>query len=235
MKKYLIGLLAIILCLTVVGCGKEKEEEKEKDEIVVGGWEVVLTDKEVSMSEEELEIFNKAKENYAELKLEPVVLLGSQLVAGTNYMYLAKGYKDDESNKEYKIVVVYNDLQGNASVTSVNDFDLTKYAGQELPKKYAKGVGTWEVRGTGKPGMLEDEELQNSFEAASEKIETLIFNPICTLGKQLVAGTNYAVLTYARGIEDQDTSIYVATLYVDLQGNAEITYLAYLNLADYNK
>ena len=234
MKKYLFGLLAIMICVTLVGCGKEKEKEENTNKMV-GGWEILLTDKEV-ISEEELTTFNKAKEKYGDLKLEPVVLLGEQLVAGKNYMYLAKGYKEDKSDVEYKVVIVYKDLQNNTSITSVKDFDVSKYAGVEMPKKYAEAVGSWEVNGTGKALMLEDEKVQNAFDNATSKLDSMIFNPICVLAKQLVSGTNYAVLTYGKGTnEDTTTSIYVATLYEDLQGNSEITYLAYINLADFNK
>ena len=235
MKKYFIGLLVFVLCITLVGCGK-KENKDETEDNLVGGWKIKLTDKQVGMSEEVLDLFKEAAQDYSDLKLDPVVLLGEQVVAGRNYMYLAKGYKDDSANAKYKVVIIYKDLQNKVSITSVKDFVITDYAGVESPKKYAEAVGAWNVNGTGKALVLEEEKVQTAFEKATAKIDTMVFNPICVLAEQVVSGTNYAVLTYAKGTnEDVDTSIYVATLYEDLQGNAEITYLAYLNLADFNK
>ena len=228
MKKYFIGLLAIVLCITLVGCGKSEEKENKENK-VVGGWEIQLTDKQVSMSDDELEIFNKPAADYKDLKLTPVMLFGEQVVAGKNYMYLAT------ANGEYKVVIVYKDLQNKASITSVKDFVVSDYAGVEMPKKYAEAVGAWTVNGTGKALVLDEEKVQTAFEKATAKVDTMTFNPICVLGKQVVAGTNYAVLTYAKGTTDTDTSLYVATIYEDLQDNAELTYLAYINLADFNK
>ena len=79
-KKYLIGLLAIVLCFTLIGCGKE-EKEKEKDTIdylvlvnkenkLPDDWEekVELSDAEdfeggtIQVEKKALEQFNKLKE-----------------------------------------------------------------------------------------------------------------------------------------------------------------------------
>lgn len=228
MRKYLIGLFIFVSCISLVGCGNEKKEKKEENK-TVGGWEILLTDKEVSMSEDELNIFNKAISKYTDSKLKPVALLGTQVVAGINYMYLVK------DSSKYKVVVIYNDLKNNATVTNVKDFDITNYAGKEIPKEYEEAVGSWNVNSTGKALVLEDEKIEESFDKAISKVDSMIFNPICVLGKQVVSGTNYAILTYAKGNNsDTSVSIYVATLYVDLDGNAEIPYLAYVNLADFN-
>ena len=229
MRKYLIGLFLFVSCIALVGCGSEKKEEKE-DSKIVGGWEILLTDGQYNMSEDELNIFNKAVQKYTDSKLEPVVLLGRQVVAGTNYMYLVK------DSTKYKVAIVYNDLENNATITNVKDFDITNYAGKEIPKKYEEATGAWEVNSTGKALVLDDDKIGSMFDKATSKIDSMNFNPICVLGKQLVSGTNYAILTYGKGNNsDESVSIYVATLYVDLNENAEISYLAYINLADFNK
>ena len=129
-KKLLILTIVLTLCVVITGCGKEEEKEKENNE-VVGGWETVLTDKQVGLGEEELKLFNSAKEKYVGVDLEPIAVLGTQIVAGTNYMFLAKGTPVVQNPEtSYKIVIIYKDLQGNSSITKVSDFDY--FTGPDL-------------------------------------------------------------------------------------------------------
>ena len=231
MKKKVLLIILIVTIFTLTAYTKTREKEEKN----VGGWELILTDKQVGMTDEELDIFKSAAKNYNDLELEPVVLLAEQVVAGMNYMYLAKGHNEYKNETSYKIVVVYNDLKNNSSIKEVEDFDISKYAGEESPKKYSTSVGSWTINGTGKALVLEDEKVQASFDNATAKMDSMIFNPICLLGEQVVAGTNYAILTYGKGTnEDESTSVYVATLYENLEGESEITYLYYFNPMDFN-
>lgn len=242
-KKLFILTLAVVLCLTITACGKEKEEEKENEEVetgenihMVGGWETVLTDKQVGLEEAEIKIFNDAKEKYTGLKIEPVALLGKQLVAGTNYMFLAKGTPIVQNpTTSYKIVVVYNDLQGKSSITSVLDFDFSKYTNKNVDYNSNDVVGGWTVEAPGKLNVLDDEEVSSAWEKVTKTLTGMSYNPIAVVGKQLVSGTNYAVLCYGKASTNGNTEgVYLLTLYKDLEGKEEIVSHAYINLADFN-
>ena len=231
-NKVLIVTIVIAVCLIVTSCGKEKKEEKIK----VGGWETVLTKEEVGLDESLLQTFNNAKENYTSLILDPVALLGKQVVAGTNYMFLAKGYQKGEEDKAtYKIVIIYKNLEGMSTITRVKDFDFTKYTNENIENNTEKLVGGWFVESSGKLNVL-DGKVGEIWEKATETLTGMSYNPIAVVGKQLVSGTNYAVLCYGRGSYDETTEgIYLVTLYEDLKGTSEIVSNAYINLAEFNK
>ena len=77
---------------------------------VAGGWS------EPDSYEPTEEAKAALKNASADTDYEPIALLGTQIVAGTNYMMLCR------SNESYTILTVYADLQGGAEVTDVYDF-----------------------------------------------------------------------------------------------------------------
>lgn len=237
-KKLLIFTFVLAVALFVTGCGKEKEKENsEKGAKMVGGWETVLTNKQVGLDEETLKLFNSAKEGYVGLNLEPVAILGKQVVAGTNYMFLAKGTPVVQNPEtSYKVVIVYKDLQGKAEITKVSDFDFTKYTNENIDNNNQQLSGGWNTEAPGKLNMLDDEDVQYAFDKATETLTGMTYNPIAIVGKQIVSGTNYAVLCYGRASTNGTVEgIYLLTLYKDLNNNQEITSNAYIDLAEFNK
>jgi hypothetical protein len=70
-------------------------------------------------------VFAKALTGYTTYSLRPIALLGTQLVAGTNYRFLCLGI--GSGAKDLFIVDVYNDLQGVSKVTSCKPLDLETY------------------------------------------------------------------------------------------------------------
>lgn len=229
-KKLLFSFLLLIALVIVVGCNK-KEEEKEKS--LLGGWELLLTDKQVTIPEEVTKVFDAATKDYVGMDFEPVALLGTQIVAGTNYMFLCKG-KPVVPNPEtsYKIVVVYENLEGKSSIIHANDFDFVKYVNKNSINKYEELSGGWAVSMPEQGVKLEDK-VQTAFDNASKKIQDAKYLPIGVLGKQLVSGTNYALLAY--GSINNVNGIYLLTLYEDLNGTQEIVASSYVDLAEYNK
>ena len=93
--------------------------------------------------------------------------------------------------------------------------------------------GGWEIVTQGNDVAMEEAEINIFNEAAKDKKD---LKPVALLGKQVVAGTNYAILCYARPItEATQEYIYMLTLYDSLDGKQEIISTAYVNLADFNK
>jgi len=229
-KKILILFFVVVFGLVITGCGSNKEKEDDK---MTGGWEIVLSDNQIEMDEELLKIFNDAKENYTSMILDPVALLGEQVVAGTNYMFLAKGYQSGEE-ATYKIVVIYNDLENKSTITSVSDFDYTKYVNENIESNFENLAGGWYVNAPGKLNVL-DSEVQDIFDNATSTLTGMMYNPIAVLGKQIVSGTNYAIICYGRAsYEGMSDAIYLITLYEDLNGNDEIVSHAYIDISEYN-
>ena len=119
MKKYLTVVLAVLMAFAAVGCGKKTEENPSKgDEPVVGGYQPA---EDMNMTPELIEMFEKAFENYStDMNYSPVMLVATQVVAGTNYKFQCDGIKSTEPMKQGTYYVYINkDLNGNASVLDI--------------------------------------------------------------------------------------------------------------------
>ena len=216
MKK--IILIILIGCLFLTGCNKKGEE-------MVGSWEDNLNSKQSYINEDALKSYKQATKDYKDKNLEVVALLAEQVVAGTNYMFLCK-------SDNYKIVIIYKNLDGKSTITSVNDFDYTQYVNEEITNKNEILVGGWNTE-VPKEGIKLENKVQKAFEKATERIKDITYIPIANLGTQLVAGTNYAILCY--GTSNGSNGIYLLTLYKDLNNTDEIVSSAYIDLAEFNK
>lgn len=72
--------------------------------------------------------FKKAVKQYTGVSLTPLVLLGTQLVAGTNYKFLCRGVMSDAGGTVCLYEVdIYQDLKGVCKVTNCNIINLPKY------------------------------------------------------------------------------------------------------------
>lgn len=247
MKKILCvtALIAVLIAglLLLTGCNEKAKPEIANQiietitEPILGGWETILANTKVNIDEDTAKLFESAKASYTSIELEPVALLGNQVVAGTNRMFLAKGYqKGDEANAEYKMVIVYTDLQNNSSITKVTDFNYLKYSNENVEGNEDILAGGWTVS-LPTAGARLDNNIQTAFDNATSTLAGVVYYPITTLGKQIVAGTNYAILCFGAPSygEPERGTINVVTIYEDLSGSAQITSQAYVNLADFNK
>ena len=71
--------------------------------------------------------FNKAAKKYVGVELTPLVLLSSQVVAGTNYRYLCSGVVPGSKTVNYYAVDVYRNLKGSAKITSCKPVKMSAY------------------------------------------------------------------------------------------------------------
>ena len=215
MKKKGLIIALIVVCLVMVGC--KKEETK------VGDWELTLSETNDFLDEDAKDAIKDYNKD-----LKPVALLGTQVVAGTNYMYLVN------DSTSYKVVVIYKDLEGKMQVTKITDFDITKYANENKSMDVETLSGGWTTEIPGKPMMLEDT-IQSAFDEANGKIVGVTYYPIKVLATKEENGTKYAILCYGKMSDANGTTgIYVQTLYVT--GNTkEIGSISAVDLKDYNK
>jgi len=71
--------------------------------------------------------FNKAAKKYVGVELTPLVLLSTQVVAGTNYRYLCSGVVPGTKAVNYYAVDVYRNLKGSAKITSCKPVKMSAY------------------------------------------------------------------------------------------------------------
>ena len=219
MKTLKVVLAVLLLCVCLQGCTK-KEELKEEDMPVTGGFVEV---EDGTLTDESLDIFNKALECYTGMGFTPIKLLATQVVAGTNYKFLADGTAVvPNAETARKIVTVYKDLEGNCSILNVED----------APEEYLDEPG---VAGGIVGGFVDagdgtlTEELLDIFNLALEGYTGMALEPIKLLATQVVAGTNYKFLATGKAVvPNAEASEKIVTIYKDLEGNCSI-----LSVEDY--
>ena len=218
MKKRILGVMATVTVLSVVlsACGKNAGGSKE--EPLDGGWSNYNDIETAVLTDESKEAFDTAMASYDGDELEPAALLATQIVAGKNYAYLAKA----KDKADWYVVVVYQDLQGNASVTSANEINTgNPMTTEPAPKEHI--VGGWAIEPSGDLNTLPTE-IQDAFKSAAEEYEDVFLTPLAILETQVVAGMNYTILCHGvTSGDDPVEAIYFATFYVDPQQKGRIT------------
>lgn len=113
MKKLLALLLVFVLSLSALSVSAEA---------LAGGW--TMLDVTASIPEEALAAFDKAMATLVGVSYEPAALLSTQLVAGTNYLFLCKAAPVVPDAVSYwATVTVYAALDGSAEVLSITAID----------------------------------------------------------------------------------------------------------------
>ena len=79
-------------------------------------------------SQEAQASFDKAVEGLVGVGYNPIQLLATQLVSGTNYIALARGkVVGVEDKPELYVISWYEDLSGNCEIKNIAKFDLNQY------------------------------------------------------------------------------------------------------------
>lgn len=111
--------------LTAYVEGDSTEISAEK---LAGGWEPAEDRSSVVIPQEAKDVFDKAARNLDGNELEPMALLGTQVVAGTNYAFLCfSTLQTEETINGIQVVTVYEDLDGNAEITNICTVDPADY------------------------------------------------------------------------------------------------------------
>lgn len=243
LKKLSAIILALIMMTMVTACGSsggigESEDpvETESSEAMAGGWEIY--DNEANVLPEGIQAaFDKATETFTGSELKPVAYVASQVVAGSNYMILCEATTTTETpSTSYQMVIVYADLNGNAEITQMKEFDFAAYTeGDNSDISTEKLAGGWEIA-EDRSSVVIPQDAKDAFDKAAENLDGNELEPMALLGTQIVAGTNYAFLCFSTLQTDETINgVQVVKVYEDLDGNAEITNISAVDPADYNE
>lgn len=198
---------------------------------VLGGWqvgEVARTD----LDDHEQLLYDQAMEGLVGVGYEPVCVLATQLVNGTNYAYLARGTTvTAEPVSGFYIIKIHEDLDGNVEMPSIEQIEIPGV--NTLEDDNGQLLGGWTVKGTGRPGTLGSEEVQASFDKIASELTGVAYNPIQLLASQLVNGSNYLALVRGRVTGSDVEELYVASWHVDLDGNSTLTDIRKFDLNSY--
>ena len=226
MKRIIALLLTALLVVSLAACGKKSDDQTkdktesateaetaaETDAPIDGGWG---DSQSVSVSDDVKAMFTKMNETLAGAQYEPIAYLSSQVVAGTNHLVLCKETATvPNAATTYAIVTVYEDLDGNAEITSIQNSEVAAPAPYDPENPVAGG---WS-----EPESYElTDEAKAAFEKAVANLSGTKSTPLALLATQVVAGMNYRILAKATAAGTPEYMI--VTVYEDPQGNAEIT------------
>ncbi|MBR3128100.1 MAG: hypothetical protein IKF35_07595 [Solobacterium sp.] len=249
MKKLLKAGMAALLICSMGACTKKEEPAPETAEPEVqeetvepelageatGAWEVYKDAFGKNLTDDDKAHFEAAMEGLTGVGYTPVAVLARQVVSGENTAYLALGTTVTETPvTDFYVVVVYNNLQGGSEILSIKKIDLTDIkVTEEAPA--ADLLGGWTVQGSGRPGSL-TAESEAALMTALANFTGMQIMPVSLLGTQVVSGLNFRYLMTGApitGNEEEAEKVYLAEVYMDKDGKAEMTALQPLDLLYY--
>lgn len=234
MKKMLIVLLAGLLMLTAVACKKEAEKPVEEPveaaqaETMTGGWTPAA---DYTVTEARKAIFDKGMAALLGVDYAPLAYLGSQVVAGTNHVFLVKGTMVVPAQPvSYALAYFYEDLQGNVKLMNVADLPIVPQADGTLALPEEGLMGGW--------AYVEDpaltDEVEAKLEAALQNQVGASYAIVAYVGEQVVAGLNRCLLVQVTPVVPNARPHYaLAYIYTDLEGNSSLTQVIDLDVGAY--
>ena len=119
MRKWIAILVTLMMVLPLACAATEGEEVPAG---LSGGWAAA---EDPAVTEDLQAVFDKGMEGLVGVDYVPVAYLGSQVVAGTNRAFLCQGtVVVPDAAPSWKIVFLYEDLEGNVSILNIADFDF---------------------------------------------------------------------------------------------------------------
>ena len=216
---------------------EEPAAEEPAASAALGGWTLNGDVAAAALPQDAQEAFDKATEGLLGNDLTPVALLGTQVVAGTNYAILCKSeLVTAEPVVSYQVAIIYRDLEGNAEIIDITDFNVAGYTEGDGADISAETLaGGWQVPEEYTVVTL-PENVQAAFDKALEGWTGSNQEPLAYLASQVVSGTNYAILCRSTLVTKEPVSgISVVTIYEDLQGNAKISNIHVIDPAEFNQ
>lgn len=112
--------------VTTIGCRFTTvevalEKPKAPNPAILGSW--ILSD-DFTVTDELKAMFDKGLEGLLGVSYDPLILLGTQLVSGTNYCFLCEAtVVAPNAEPYYACVFLYKDLEGNVSILDIVRYD----------------------------------------------------------------------------------------------------------------
>lgn len=209
MKKLLSILLVAALGASVLtACSAEAAETiaAPEETVIAEDAPAAQDDFSYEMTDDRINLFDAAMENWVGVNYEPVVYLGVPASNPLGSSFLCKATAVVPDAVPYWAIVTVQDV---GSTVSVEDVKVIDYA----------------TSSSGNTAILADDQgeplLGGWQDAAAEDLTGDItaadVNPVAVLATQVVSGMNYCCLVYNNG------SWSLTYVYQDLQGNADVT------------
>ena len=227
-KIIALGLTATIITAGLTACKSQPEEttvipdttaassETEAERVpqggaVVGGWTVPESS---DVTADMKKIVEDAASKLDGFTYEPVRLIATQVVAGTNYCFLCKSTVMAQMGPlDYALCYFNVDPSGNASYLRSNEIVIGNSTKEDL-------VGGW----INTDDCTITDEIKKLTASATSGMTGAEYTPVAYLASQIVSGVNYAVLCQVTPVvPDARPSLVLVYIYENSNGEISIT------------
>ncbi|WP_314328489.1 hypothetical protein [Oribacterium sinus] len=196
----------------------EKEKAENNSDSLVGAYNTNLVSFSIKDNPDAMNAFEAAFPNgYNYTHYEPIALLGTQVVSGTNYLYLCKStWTDYQENVSFVLLQIYQDLSGKSEVMGSAILFPTEES-EEDGEDYSYNTGSY------LPENIPA--IQNAFEEAVPDDENAYYIPLAYIGKHTQEGKpEEDVIFTAKDPRGTDAKISYELLYIgkDKDGKAKL-------------
>ena len=196
-----------------------KEQAKNNtDAPLVGAYNTNLVSFSLKDNPDAMNAFEAAFPNgYNYTHYEPIALLGTQVVSGTNYLYLCKStWTDYQENVSFVLLQIYQDLSGKSEVMG---------SAILFPTEESREEGEDYIDNTGSYLPENIPAIQNAFNEAVKDSENVSYIPLAYIGKHTQEGKpEEDVIFTAKKSKGKDAKANYELLYIgkDKDGKAKL-------------
>ena len=202
------------------GATAEKKEKAQNntDAPLVGAYNTNLVSFSLKDNPDAMNAFEAAFPNgYNYTHYEPIALLGTQVVSGTNYLYLCKStWTDYQENVSFVLLQIYQDLSRKSEVMG---------SAILFPTEESREEGEDYIDNTGSYLPEKIPAIQNAFEEAVKDNENVSYIPLAYIGKHTQEGKpEEDVIFTAKKSKGKDVKANYELLYIgkDKDGKAKL-------------
>ena len=196
-----------------------KEQTKNNtDAPLVGAYNTNLVSFSLKDNPDAMNAFEAAFPNgYNYTHYDPIALLGTQVVSGTNYLYLCKStWTDYQKNVSFVLLQIYQDLSGKSQVMG---------SAILFPTEESREEGEDYIDNTGSYLPENIPAIQNAFNEAVKDSENVSYIPLAYIGKHTQEGKpEEDVIFAAKDPRGTDAKISYELFYIgkDKDGKATL-------------
>ena len=197
---------------------EEKEKAQNNSDALVGAYNTNLVSFSLKDNPDAMNAFEAAFPNgYNYTHYEPIALLGTQVVSGTNYLYLCKStWTDYQENVSFVLLQIYQDLSGKSQVVG---------SAILFPTEESRKEGEDYIDNTGSYIPENIPAIQNAFTEAVPDDENAYYIPLAYIGKHTQEGKpEEDVIFAAKDPRGTDAKISYELFYIgkDKDGKAKL-------------
>jgi len=198
--------------------GEKEQAENKSNSPLVGAYNTNLVSFSLKDNPDAMTAFEAAFPNgYNYTHYEPIALLGTQVVSGTNYLYLCKStWTDYQENVSFVLLQIYQDLSGKSEVMG---------SAILFPTEESREEGEDYIDNTGSYLPENIPAIQNAFNEAVKDNENVSYIPLAYIGKHTQEGKpEEDVIFTAKKSKGKDAKTNYELLYIgkDKDGKAKL-------------